>query len=77
MSCTLYARRVPKSEWPHYFKLDVRDKLYEKFGDLITPSDLPYLEGMLAMSNQQHHAQLQNIILILEEGDDVELRMEC
>lgn len=78
MSCTLYARRKPKTEWPWGFKLSLRDKLHEKYGNLITDTAISYLEGLRdASGDHDDKDALDEMISALYSGDEIELKMEC
>lgn len=77
MSCTLKARIKPKTEWPWSFYVGLRDKLDKKFGNLITDSAIPYLEGLRDGCQGKEAEQLTDMINALYDGDDIELNMEC
>lgn len=78
MSCTLYARIAPKTEWPWRFKMTLRDKLREKFGDVITSGAASYLEGLRdACGDKSEALALQEMIDALYDDNDIELRYEC
>ncbi len=77
MSGTLLARRKPKSNWPWHFKMTIRDKLHVRFnGGIIPPSAVEYLEGLRDAASDEDADTLDYMIEALNEGDEIEFKLE-
>jgi hypothetical protein len=77
MSCTLVVKKIPKRTTEWCFKLALRDKLYEKFGDRIDTSAIPFLEGVMVHANEDDSGKIQAMIDALCAGFELHLEMQC
>ncbi len=81
MSSKLYIRIKPNpEEWDWVLSSKLRDILSSRFGDEISSKDstvIPYLEGILDMSDKEDLQSLEDIINCLAHGNSLELKIGC
>lgn len=81
MSCTLYARKKVKSEWPWALKGSLRDTLRHRYPSGIESGQvqaIAYLEGVRDTTRDDDEAlALQEIVEALNSGEDIEFDYQC
>lgn len=77
MSCTLVVKKIPKQTKEWCFKLALRDKIYERFGDRIDTSAIPFLEGVMVGMGSEDHNKIKAMIAALYDGYELHLEMQC
>ncbi len=75
MSGTLSARKRPKSKYPWNFKGTIRDRIKARYDGLLTSEAVPYLQGLLDMSDGDDAEYLDEMITALESGEEIEFEV--